>query len=193
MSELEVFAQGEKAGALELTHDGLFYEFSGTIRAEDGIVRLYAVAGWDSEYLGIPEPQVSGLFLRVRLPVSHFAEEPVCVVADRRPRGAWLPWRGLLDGVPVCACRLRRTEDGLMLALPLHEAEQLPLWLPHMQETELDGERVWLLHLNADGTPPFKIEEPEPMPEEPAPEETSESDATPEKAAEVPAEEEKEE
>ena len=78
MSELEVFAQGEKAGALELTHDGLFYEFSGTIRAEDGIVRLYAVAGWDSEYLGIPEPQASGLFLRVRLPASHFAEEPVC-------------------------------------------------------------------------------------------------------------------
>lgn len=181
MSELEVFAQGERVGVLELTRDGLFYEFSGTVRAADGIVRLYAVAGWDAEYLGIPEPQADGLFLRVRLPVSHFSAEPTCAVADRRPRGAWLPWRGEPDGVQVNDCSIRRSPDGLTLALPLHEAERFPLWLPHMQQTELDGERVWLLHLNADGTPPFEVEEPE---EPELPPEPEEAEILPEPAAE---------
>lgn len=189
MSELEVFAQGEKVGTLELTHDGLFYAFSGTIRESGGIVRLYAVASWSTEYLGIPEPQADGLFLRVRLPVSHFSGEPTCAVADRRPRGPWLPWRGMLDGVAIGDCRLRRTENGMLLALPLPEAERLPLWLPHMQETELDGEHVWLLRLNADGTPPFEVEETDPLPEETEePQKTAEAEAPPEEPAESAAE-----
>ena len=142
MTELEVFAQGKKIGTAEVEREGLFLEFSANLRPEgDALLRLYAVAGWHSEYLGIPCPSGGELRLSARLPASHFPGEPTAIVANPRPRSEWLPWCGELDGIPVRDCRVRR---------------------------ERDGEAVRLLRLNADGSLPFSEEEeekPEDIPE----------------------------
>ena len=90
------------------------------------------------------------------------------MVAEPRPRSEWLPWCGELDGIPVRDCRIRREQDAIVLALAEPEAEQFPGWLAHMEETELGGEAVRLLRLNADGSLPFSEEEeekPEDIPE----------------------------
>lgn len=177
MTELEVFAQGKKIGTAEVEREGLFLEFSANLRPEgDALLRLYAVAGWHSEYLGIPCPSGGELRLSARLPASHFPGEPTAIAADPRPRSEWLPWCGELDGIPVRDCRIRREEEAIVLALAEPEAEQFPGWLAHMEEAELGGEAVRLLRLNADGSLPFSEEEeteslPEPAPEEPAAEE----------------------
>lgn len=162
MTELEVFAQGRKIGTAEVKRDGLFLEFSARLRPEgDALLRLYAVAGWHSEYLGIPCPSGGELRLIARLPSSHFPGEPTAITADALPRSEWLPWCGELDGIPVHDCRICREKDAIVLALAEPEAEQFPGWLAHMEETELGGEAVWLLRLNADGGLPFSEEEEE--------------------------------
>lgn len=162
MTELEVFAQGKKIGTAEMEREGLFLEFSANLRPEgDALLRLYAVAGWHSEYLGIPCPSGGELRLSARLPASHFPGEPTAIAADPRPRSEWLPWCGELDDIPVCDCRIRREQDAIVLALAEPEAEQFPGWLAHMEETELGGEAVRLLRLNADGSLPFSEEEEE--------------------------------
>lgn len=185
MTELEVFAQGKKIGTAEVEWEGLFLEFSANLRPEgDALLRLYAVAGWHSEYLGIPCPSGGELRLSARLPASHFPGEPTAIVADPRPRSEWLPWCGELDGIPVRDCRIRREQDAIVLALAEPEAEQFPGWLAHMEEAELGGEAVRLLRLNADGSLPFSEEEeekPEDIPEiEPeAPEEEQAAEEEP--------------
>lgn len=162
MTELEVFAQGKKIGTAEVEREGLFLEFSANLRPEgDAPLRLYAVAGWHSEYLGIPCPSGGELRLSARLPASHFPGEPTAIAADPRPRSEWLPWCGELDGIPVRDCRIRREQDAIVLALAEAEAEQFPGWLAHMEEAELGGEAVRLLRLNADGSLPFSEEEEE--------------------------------
>ena len=162
MTELEVFAQGKKIGTAEVEREGLVLEFSANLRPEgDALLRLYAVAGWHSEYLGIPCPSGGELRLSARLPASHFPGEPTAIAADPRPRSEWLPWCGELDDIPVCDCRIRREQDAIVLALAEPEAEQFPGWLAHMEETELGGEAVRLLRLNADGSLPFSEEEEE--------------------------------
>lgn len=45
------------------------------------------------------------------------------------PRGAWLPWCGEADGVPIRNGLLKQLEDGYALALLPEEAQQLPQWL----------------------------------------------------------------
>ena len=118
MTELEVFAQGKKIGTAEMEREGLFLEFSANLRPEgDALLRLYAVAGWHSEYLGIPCPSGGELRLSARLPASHFPGEPTAIAADPRPRSEWLPWCGELDGIPVRDCRIRREQAAIVLAL----------------------------------------------------------------------------
>lgn len=166
MMELDIMMQGAPAGKLQMEQDGLFLHFRCTLRsAPEAPLRLYAISGWHSEYLGIPYPQNGTAQLEARLPASHFPQLPEYAVADTQPRGAWEPWCGRLDGVPVWQCRLRTGGDGLEIALPPEEAQLFPAWLPHMQERTLFGEPTLILHLNADGTPPFSPEEPLPEPE----------------------------
>lgn len=158
--ELDILMQGAPAGKLQMEQDSLFLHFRCTLRSvPEAPLRLYAISGWHSEYLGIPYPQDGTAQLEVRLPASHFPQSPEYAVADTRPRGAWEPWCGRLDGVAVRQCRLRSDNGGLEFALPPEEAQLFPAWLPHMQERTLFGESVLILRLNADGTPPFPIEE----------------------------------
>ena len=173
MTELEVFEHGAAIGTLRVEREGLFLHFTCRIRPKAGeLLRLYAISGWHSEYLGIPYPQGQEAALDVRLAASHFPSEPAGAVADVLPRGEWLPWCGELDGVPVRRCRIRRQEGSILLALSEEEAKLFPGWLGNMEQTEIQGERRMLLRLNADGTPPFSEEAPEAplpaMPEEPA-------------------------
>ena len=174
MTELEVFARGKRIGTAQVQRTGLFLAFSAVLEPQDdALLRLYAVSGWHSEYLGIPSPAGQELRLSVRLPARHFSEEVRAVAADTLPRGSWLPWCGTLDGIPVRACRIRTTPDAMELALAETDAQQFPGWLSHMEEVQLGGETAWLLRLNADGSLPFSQEDELPLPpqEETVPEE----------------------
>ena len=58
MTELEVFEHGAAIGTLRVEREGLFLHFTCRIRPKAGeLLRLYAISGWHSEYLGIPYPQ----------------------------------------------------------------------------------------------------------------------------------------
>ncbi len=160
MTKLEVFAHGKTIGTAEVRQEGLFLAFSAALRQEgDTLLRLYAVSGWHSEYLGIPCPAGEEMRLNVRLPASHFPSPPTVIAADSRPRDEWMPWCGELDGIPVHACRIQNSPEGPVLAMAAEEAEQFPQWLSHMEEAELGGESVRLLRLNPDGSVTFPEEE----------------------------------
>lgn len=70
------------------------------------------------------------------------------------PRGAWLPWCGEADGVPIRNGLLKQLEDGYALALLPEEAQQLPQWLPQAAEQELMGRARLVFRLDAAGCMP---------------------------------------
>lgn len=87
MMELDIMMQGAPAGKLQMEQDGLFLYFRCTLRsAPEAPLRLYAISGWHSEYLGIPYPQNGTAQLEARLPASHFPQLPEYAVADTQPR-----------------------------------------------------------------------------------------------------------
>ena len=96
--QIKLFDRNGGAGAAEVKESALFYHF--TIQLDhktETPVRVYAVAGLTSAYLGIPDRAGR---LAAQLARKHLPSAPECGVVTDEPRGVWQPWRGELDGVP---------------------------------------------------------------------------------------------
>ena len=139
MMELSVWEQGEQIGTVTAQQDGLFYIFICKISQHaEQLRRIYVISKWRVEYLGIPYPRREGAELQ----------------AAAMPRGAWLPWCGEADGVPIRNGLLKQLEDGYALALLPEEAQQLPQWLPQAAEQALMGRARLVFRLDAAGCMP---------------------------------------
>ena len=153
MMELSVWEQGEQIGTVTAQQDGLFYIFICKIsKHAEQLRRIYVISKWRVEYLGIPYPRREGAELQACIPVSHFPDGLTAAAA--MPRGAWLPWCGEVDGVPIRNGLLKQLEDGYALALLPEEAQQLPQWLPQAAEQELMGRARLVFRLDAAGCMP---------------------------------------
>ena len=133
----------------------LFYIFICKIsKHAEQLRRIYVISKWRVEYLGIPYPRREGAELQACIPVSHFPDGLTAAAAAAMPRGAWLPWCGEADGVPIRNGLLKQLEDGYALALLPEEAQQLPQWLPQAAEQELMGRARLVFRLDAAGCMP---------------------------------------
>ena len=126
--QIKLFDRNGGAGAAEVKESALFYHF--TIQLDhktETPVRVYAVAGLTSVYLGIPDRAGR---LTAQLARKHLPSAPVCGVVTDEPRGVWQPWRGELDGVPVSMALTRAAEDGCRMAMPEETAARCscPRW-----------------------------------------------------------------
>lgn len=152
--EVSVYEGSELVGSLEVKKVGLFWEFQCRLtKSAEPIRRIYVIKQWSSEYLGIPD--ADGL-LTAKIPCSHLPEGVDSAVATAAPRGVWMPWRGVLDEIPVQEAFLRRDENGdILLALSPQETLKFPAWAEQMtSEAVPDGERA-VLRLTPDGELPM--------------------------------------
>jgi len=152
--ELTVFEGERQIGSLQVESDGLFYAITCNIaQSGEPIRRVFVGQKWRSEYLGIPD--ASGT-LHARLPKKRLPDGIAFAVAARIPRGAWRPWRGEADGVPIAEALIKPSADGIDLLLPPREAAKLPAWAQYMQAETAFGEELMLLRLLPDGSLPKK-------------------------------------
>ena len=143
--ELTVFEGEQQIGTIQMEPDGLFYDFSCNLtKSREQIRRVFVGNHWKSEYLGIPD--ASGM-LRARLPKNRLPDGVSFAVAATIPRGAWQPWRGEVDGVPIAEGYIRPSDDGIDLLLPPQEAVKLPAWAENMHTETAFGRELQLLSL----------------------------------------------
>ncbi len=174
--QIKLFGRTGAVGTAEVKESALFYHFTVQIDAPDGTpVRVYAVAGMASAYLGIPSREGR---LTVQLARKKLPSAPECAVASAEPRGAWQPWRGTLDGVPVPMALLRGEDGGGTLAMPEETALDFPAWTESFTPVTLFGRTLYALKLDEDRRPilkkmPMEAETATPEPtEREAPQET---------------------
>lgn len=150
--ELTVFEGEKQVGTLWIEPDGLFYGISCKITdCREQIRRIFVGYGWKAEYLGIPDAEGN---LTTRIPKKHLPDGITYAVATTMPRGQWLPWRGVADGVPIAEAFIKQSEDGIDLVLPPQEAAKLPAWAEKMQTETVFGRELMKLSLLPDGSLP---------------------------------------
>lgn len=157
--QIKLFDRNGGAGAAEVKESALFYHF--TIQLDhktETPVRVYAVAGLTSVYLGIPDRAGR---LTAQLVRKHLPSAPECGVVTDEPRGVWQPWRGELDGVPVSMALTRAAEDGYRMAMPEETAARFPAWTASFEPVVLDGKQYYELFFDADGRPRLREAPPE--------------------------------
>lgn len=157
--QIKLFDRNGGVGAAEVKESALFYHF--TIQLDhktETPVRVYAVAGLTSVYLGIPDRAGR---LTVQLARKHLPSAPACGVVTDEPRGVWQPWRGELDGVPVSMALTRVAEDGCRMAMPEETAARFPAWTASFEPVVLDGKQYYELFFDADGRPRLREAPPE--------------------------------
>lgn len=185
--QIKLFDRNGGVGAAEVKESALFYHF--TIQFEhrtEAPVRVYVVAGLTSVYLGIPD---RAGYLTVQLARKHLPSAPECGVVTDEPRGAWQPWHGELDGVPVAMALTRAEEDGCRMAMPEDTAACFPAWTDSFEPVMLGGKQYYELLFDANGRP--RLREAPPKTEPPAgtdeitDETTETTDGTAETAAET--------
>lgn len=148
---LSVIYHGNPIGAASLNSDGIFWDFSCRLQSQiNGPIRLYALCGWESEYLGIPA--ADGV-LHIRMPKKHLPDGADVILASQQPNGIWKPWAGEIDGVRVETALIRH-KDGIQIALESGEAIRFPEWIETMKKVQVfDSERL-LLQLDESGNLP---------------------------------------
>ena len=162
--QIKLFDRNGGVGAAEVKESALFYHF--TVQLEhrtETPVRVYAVAGLTSVYLGIPDRTGH---LTAQLARKHLPSAPECGVVTDEPRGAWQPWHGELDGVPVAMALTRAEEDGCRMAMPEEAAAHFPAWTASFEPVTLGGKQYYELFFDANGRP--RLREASPAAEPPA-------------------------
>lgn len=157
--QIKLFDRNGGAGAAEVKESALFYHF--TIQLDhktETPVRVYAVAGLTSVYLGIPDRAGR---LAAQLARKHLPSAPECGVVTDEPRGVWQPWRGELDGVTVAMALTRAAEDGCRMAMPEETAVRFPAWTASFEPVTLGGKQYYELFFDADGRPRLREAPPE--------------------------------
>lgn len=146
-----IYEKGAVIGSFEVTPDGLYDEYFYEIHSMgDRLLRLYAVGGLSSHYLGIPDCRGK---LRKKLQRKLFPRGASCLIASEYEKSDWCSWRGTLDGVKVEDGLLCRQDGVTFLALLPEEAMHFPAWADYYQEKTIYRHSRMLLQLNADGQP----------------------------------------
>lgn len=184
--QIKLFDRNGGVGAAEVKESALFYHF--TVQLEyrtEAPVRVYAVAGLTSVYLGIPDRTGH---LTAQLARKHLPSAPECGVVTDEPRGAWQPWHGELDGVPVDMALTRAEEDGFRMAMPEETAARFPAWTASFEPVTLGGKQYYELFFDANGRPRLREAPPEAEPPAGTDETTDETTETTDGTAETTAE-----
>ena len=152
--ELAITEHGERIGSLTMEQDGLFWKFVCSIGSErEQLRRIFVLQEWNVEYLGIPDEKGT---LEARIPRSHLPDGAEAALAVRHPRGSWLPWCGLLEGISVAEAFFRKDGTTIELALLPQEALKFPAWAEDMKTQEVYGMQTAVLKLAHDGHLPQK-------------------------------------
>lgn len=162
--QIKLFDRNGSVGAAEVKESALFYHF--TVQFEhrtEAPVRVYVVAGLTSVYLGIPDRTGH---LTAQIARKHLPSAPECGVVTDEPRGAWQPWHGELDGVPVAMALTRAEENGCRMAMPEDTAACFPAWTASFEPVMLGGKQYYELLFDANGRP--RLREAPPKTEPPA-------------------------
>ena len=162
--QIKLFDRNGGMGAAEVKESALFYHF--TVQFEhrtEAPVRVYVVAGLTSVYLGIPDRTGH---LTAQIARKHLPSAPECGVVTDEPRGAWQPWHGELDGVPVAMALTRAEEGGCRMAMPEETAVRFPAWTASFEPVMLGGKQYYELLFDANGRP--RLREAPPKTEPPA-------------------------
>ena len=145
--EVKIFHNGAAAGMAEVRSDGLYWDISCRVEVQ-GLVRLYGIGGWNSEYLGIPGADGR---LRAHMGKKHLPDGLSAIVASAAPRGDWSPWMGTVDGVAVAEGYLQPRSDGFLLALSADESVKFPEWVDQMEQIQVYGRNMAQLRLDSEG------------------------------------------
>ena len=165
---LNVYYEGQKAGELECTRQGLYYLYRAACGIRTDIpLRLYTVCGMRSVKIGVLSKEGE---LTKKLSVREAGETPVYAVLGREDDG-FLPWCGTVDGELLTDAYLRADGNTAMLAIPAKEGQALPLiaYAAQMEPCSVCGRDCLALQLT-DGRPqlpeePEKSEEPKELAE----------------------------
>ena len=157
--QIKLFDRNGGAGAAEVKESALFYHFTVQLdHKTETPVRVYAVAGLTSVYLGIPDRAGR---LAAQLARKHLPSAPECGIVTDEPRGVWQPWRGELDGVPISMALTRAAEVGCRMAMPEETAARFPAWTASFEPVTLGGKQYYELLFDADGRPRLREAPPE--------------------------------
>lgn len=91
--EHPIIIDGNAAGSLTVTEDGLFTVFEATLPGYGELLRLSAYGGGREGYLGVMQPWSGGLYLRRRLSRSELRRMPE-VIEYAAPAGLCTPAEG---------------------------------------------------------------------------------------------------
>lgn len=145
-----IYEQSKIVGSFESVPQGLYYEVSCRLEQGMGIRRLYAVNGFQSEYIGIPD--ASGMLKR-KIKKKLLPNGIDSVITSQRERSSWSPWRGDLDGIAVENAEICRDGEELVLALSPTEALRFPAWVNCFTLEKIDNQSRMLIRLTSDGRP----------------------------------------
>ena len=149
-----IYDKGAVIGTYTMEVCGLYLTFTCEIlEGKEKIRRLYAVSGFDSHYLGIPDP---GGRLQKKISRKILREPVSCLASSEAGRSRWSPWRGSVDGVNVNDALVCSGAGEVLLSLNPEEALQFPAWVGEFQEiNDQHGVRM-LVQLTSDGQLPAK-------------------------------------
>ncbi len=142
-----IYENGSAAGTLTMASEGLYWQIRCKMKPTKQLLRLYAVSGLSSVYLGIPDGRGE---LSVRIGKKHLPDVQAAL-AVTTPKGEWLPWRGEVDGVEVELCYCRQEADGICLALPEAELIKFPAWAGQWNRERVYDQELALLRLDENG------------------------------------------
>ena len=146
---MDILEAGSVIGTARVQKDGLYWIFSCRTEADPGkIRRLFAQKAWQVEYLGIPDGTGE---LRLRIPVKRLPEGADAVLSMGYPKNEWLPWQGVLDGVSVGEAYVRKTPEGLKLALPAEQTVKFPAWAEIWKIDKVFDREMAVICLTEDG------------------------------------------
>lgn len=154
--EFTVFEGTKAIGTLQAEENGLFWEISCKLEVSRNIRRIFALSALDSVYLGIPNAEGE---LHTRLAKRHLPDGLDGAVATPLPRGAWKPWRGVLNGVSVASALLQTDAEKIKLALAPEETVIFPAWVRDFETERVNGVEYAVLTLDAQGHLPLKDRE----------------------------------
>lgn len=146
---MKVYENGREIGTLQFENDGLYSVITCKVEPSEQIRRVYLARPYVSEYLGIPNRD--GAF-KTRISRKHLHPD-FCAVATSEPKGAYLPWRGELDGVLIDNAWISAQE----LLIPADEAMNFPGW--DLENKEIDKKEMTVIPLNSEGMPQPKERE----------------------------------
>lgn len=155
--EFTVYEGTKAIGTLQAEGNGLFLEISCMLEVPARqIRRIFALSAFDSVYLGIPNAEGE---LHTRLAKRHLPDGLDGAVATVLPRGAWKPWRGVIDGVTVESALLQADAEKIKLAIAPEETVNFPAWVRDFETERVNGVEYAVLTLDAQSHLPLKNRE----------------------------------